>query len=502
MTRCADVVACTIFLLSFVLISVAAADSDVEGNVVGIWLLEDGPFHVWSDIEIPAGEELTIDSGARVLFEGNFHFTIRGRLNAVGGDQPDQHISFARPDSSGWWGLRFTPESHIRSMLNYCDIYYAWIGVECDSASPRLYNNYIKANNKGIDLDASSPDIDGNTLMVSGGHTQQNPMGICMINGSIPRVRNNRIELSAGPGSELIGVMINGSQPTIENNWIDLKSDGTAYGIYTMGHVTKLEICYNIIRTHSPTEMIGIRLGTSTGVRVYNNDVHLIGTSSACTGLYFDSGCNVILYNNIIFGNGSSTGIFTEDDVVSAESGYNDFWSNGVNYNGHWRGGNGDISANPRWVNAHLASTAREDYTLQWNNYPEPGGKSPCIDAGMPGPLDLDRTPQDMGAVYYHQAPVNLTPRIDAAIPGGFAVNPHPNPFNSQLNIDVNLDSKERVSIIIFDINGRAVQNLWSGELTGTHRLIWQPSNLPAGEYMLRLSDGNRIQTERIVFLP
>ncbi len=491
-----------IFVLSFVLVSAAAADSDVEGNVVGQWLREDGPFHVLSDIQIPADEELTIDAGVQVLFEGGFHFTVRGRLNAIGGDLRDQHIIFTRPDSTRWWGINFTSESHIRSRLLYCELINPWIGVECDSCSPRINNTYIQTVNKGIELDAAAPDIDGNMISFGAANSHLNPVGISMINRSAPRIRNNRVELNAGSGSEIIGIMIDDSQPIIENNWIDLKSEGTAYGVFSSGHVTKLWISYNIIRTHSPTEMVGLRLCNSTGVRVYNNDIHLIGTSSAGTGMYFDSGCSILLYNNIIFGNGSSTGIIAEDDVIDVESGYNDLWAHSLNYSGLWRGANTDIYADPRWVNAHSAATAREDYALQWINYPRLEGKSPCIDAGMPGPLDLDGTRQDIGAVYYHQVPIVDVADGSESLPLVFTVNTHPNPFNSQLTIDVNLGAQDQVSIAVFDFSGRAVQQIWNGPLGGAQRLSWHPSAVPAGEYLLRVQSRRGSQVEKIVFLP
>ncbi len=495
--RCDWVVYILLLLLSFVLSpSVFAQPVFYHGEVHGQWTLENSPYHIDGDVEVPLGEQLDVEAGVSIIMEGNLRFSIFGRLNAIGGDSQDLRINFLREDSSRWQGIYFAPGSHMRSYLQFCNVINPWIGIDCSASAPRIYDNYIVAENKGIELDNASPDIWNNVIKVGGVNSQQNPTGIIMINNSTPHIHENDFKINAGSGGVIIGINIQASRPTINDNWLDISSNGVIYGIYASSHVTKLDISHNIIRTRTPGEMSGIRLINSTGVRVFNNDIQLIGTSSGAIGMFVDQGCDVIVFNNIVVGNGSSIGIYTEQNSVDPSSGYNNFWNHGVNYVGGWENERSDISVDPMFVNANYLSSVREDYILRWDDYAEGGiqFKSPCIDTGMPDYRDHDDTVADMGAMYFHQYPT-ATPELEP-LPRSSQLVTYPNPFNSTLTVRVNGNLDQNTGIVILDLNGRIVDRINNAST------IWQPSGLSAGQYIVRASVDGTSYYAKVIYLP
>jgi len=73
-----------------------------------------------------------------------------------------------------------------------------------------------------------------------------------------------------------------------------------------------------------------------------------------------------------------------------------------------------------------------------------------------------------------------------------------PNPFNPKLAIDYELPADARITITVFDINGRVLENLMSNNFqeTGKHHYSWNAERYSSGLYLLQLSargaDGTR----------
>jgi len=79
--------------------------------------------------------------------------------------------------------------------------------------------------------------------------------------------------------------------------------------------------------------------------------------------------------------------------------------------------------------------------------------------------------------------------------------NPYPNPATTSISFPVTLDGTGCVSITVFDITGRAVEAVESGELgSGSHVIGWNVTEVPRGIYMARITapDGS-VVTSRIV---
>jgi hypothetical protein len=73
-------------------------------------------------------------------------------------------------------------------------------------------------------------------------------------------------------------------------------------------------------------------------------------------------------------------------------------------------------------------------------------------------------------------------------------INNYPNPFNPSTNITFNLKESSFVAVKIYDLSGRLVQTLASGQMSaGKQQLLWDTqatngSSLASGVYLVQLS--------------
>jgi len=95
-----------------------------------------------------------------------------------------------------------------------------------------------------------------------------------------------------------------------------------------------------------------------------------------------------------------------------------------------------------------------------------------------------------------------------SAIPRSFTLGVnYPNPFNPRTTIPVTLKSAGMVDLGIFDILGRRVRTLVSGnETAGDHEFIWDGSDnggnpLPSGVYFYRLSQKDETYTRSMILM-
>ena len=80
----------------------------------------------------------------------------------------------------------------------------------------------------------------------------------------------------------------------------------------------------------------------------------------------------------------------------------------------------------------------------------------------------------------------------------------YPNPFNPSLNIDFFMNDSGLANIEIYDISGRLVESLILNEFkgSGNHSVVWYPSDITSGEYIIRLSvNGSQVATQKIVYI-
>jgi hypothetical protein len=89
----------------------------------------------------------------------------------------------------------------------------------------------------------------------------------------------------------------------------------------------------------------------------------------------------------------------------------------------------------------------------------------------------------------------------DQDIPLEYAsVRNYPNPFNPTTNIVLKLQTAEKGSLDIFDLNGRKLESLANGSLpAGTHQYKWDATKYPSGIYFCVLRTQKYTSTAKLV---
>ncbi len=78
----------------------------------------------------------------------------------------------------------------------------------------------------------------------------------------------------------------------------------------------------------------------------------------------------------------------------------------------------------------------------------------------------------------------------------------YPNPFNAFTTFAFSLSVVGRVSLEIFDLQGRRVARVVHAELSpGHHRVQWNGASMASGVYLYRLDAGNAVQTRKLLLL-
>jgi hypothetical protein len=76
----------------------------------------------------------------------------------------------------------------------------------------------------------------------------------------------------------------------------------------------------------------------------------------------------------------------------------------------------------------------------------------------------------------------------------------YPNPVSTSTTISFSLEQSQRVSLSVFDLNGRLVKTLADGEMKeGEHTIEWNASDLNAGIYFLQFQSGEFSKMEKLV---
>lgn len=77
-----------------------------------------------------------------------------------------------------------------------------------------------------------------------------------------------------------------------------------------------------------------------------------------------------------------------------------------------------------------------------------------------------------------------------------------PNPFNSATAIEFYLARESRVTLSVFDVNGKLVEKLVEGILPhGKHRITFNAESLPSGIYFCRLVSPQGALTKKMILL-
>ena len=97
----------------------------------------------------------------------------------------------------------------------------------------------------------------------------------------------------------------------------------------------------------------------------------------------------------------------------------------------------------------------------------------------------------------------SVTPIQDLELPTAFGLNQnYPNPFNPSTVISYQLPANSAVDLRVFDMLGREVATLISGQVeAGYHQIQFNASHLASGMYIYRLQAGNQVFTKKLTLI-
>ena len=276
-------------------------------------------------------------------------------------------------------------------------------GIRCtDNSNPSLYNvaiSYNSANQGGgiYCYNNSSPTLENVTISYN---SADYGGGIRCTNNSNPTLYNVTISYNSADYIGGGGVLCtNNSNPSLYNVVISNNSADKGGGIHCYFSSPSLE---NVTITDNSANYGG-------GIYCRDNS----NPSFVNCILWNDSPQEIYFYESV----DPNTITISYSDIQGGEAGIV------TNNNGTVSWLDGNIDADPLFVDP-----ANRDYHLSWVNYPIPDStKSPCIDSGDPNSLfDLDGTISDMGAYYFNQGIILLSPPTN------------PNPVNGATDISLN----------------------------------------------------------------
>ncbi len=94
-----------------------------------------------------------------------------------------------------------------------------------------------------------------------------------------------------------------------------------------------------------------------------------------------------------------------------------------------------------------------------------------------------------------------------AVAPATLGLKAYPNPFRDQVSVDLQVASKGKTTLAVYNLRGQKVRTLASGELPGgKHTLVWdgrddRGNTTGSGIYLLRLQQGGATATRKLVLL-
>ena len=197
------------------------AQTNVSGEVSGIWELVNSPYIVVGDISIVGDSLLTIEAGVEVKFDGFYQFVVYGVLSAIG-TESDPIIftsNTASPSPGDWYNI----ELNDLSIMQYCIVEYA--------GQPEPYSNRFAIRLNG-DCEIKNNIIRHNAVTGIG----------AMFESSV--IRHNLIHDNSLAYFSSSGIYSQWSSAKIENNTI---VNNSGNGLWLQANGDSLTVINNII---------------------------------------------------------------------------------------------------------------------------------------------------------------------------------------------------------------------------------------------------------------
>lgn len=171
-----------------------SSGTSLSGDLTSNLTIAGSPYDVNGDVTVPAGSNISIDPGVEVRVQGNYSFTVKGKLSAEGTETSMIHFTSGRanPNRGDWKGI-WLWDADDASVMRYVRVSYAG------------RYNLIQDTSRVFDPDLGIGIID--TVLHRGAVT---------IRDCSPTIERCIIELGGYDGIHVVGT----SEPDIEYNTI------------------------------------------------------------------------------------------------------------------------------------------------------------------------------------------------------------------------------------------------------------------------------------------
>jgi len=151
---------------------------------------------------------------------------------------------------------------------------------------------------------------------------------------------------------------------------------------------------------------------------------------------------------------------------------------------------------------------SQRDGSTSWNTIGSVGGAGTTTEAQSYGftddelPFAADRLEYrlrqvDTDGTAHHSKTITVERGVDEVE----LLGTYPNPARQQATVRYALPERQEVSLRLYDVLGRQVRTVLSGEQTGRHEQTLEVSELPSGTYFLRLKTGGQTRTRKLTVL-
>ena len=542
-----------LILLLFItssLINLYSQTSIPTGSVNGTWTQVNSPYLITGNISVPNGSTLTIQPGVIIQFQSSYSLTISGQITAIG--NLNDSIKFTATNATtGWLGIKFinTPSSNDTSRFSYCDFKYGNTtsqtfpnqrggifrfssfskavisnstfsnckageggAIMCEGSSIKILNNVFSNNtaetNGAISCQGASPSykpIISNNIFLNNTATMfGSACGGAIGVTDYSLIFNNTFigNKSSGINGACAGAIYcgNGASPKIYNNKFSNNQSINGSGGAINNEGNYIEIYNNLIVNNEATNGGAI---CSRWSKIYNNTIANNKTGYNGAALLLSSSSTTIT-NCIIWGNTGTDIVFlTAEYNCDPNFFYSDIeggqtsigFPSGATYTGTYTN---NINQNPQFINPSSGTGILFDGLLNtdWSL----NNNSPCVDAGdttMIYPtFDIDYNPRiangriDIGA--YEASLITNINQSNNKISSPLV---YPNPSNGSFTIELN--SKEKQFIQVFDITGNVVLS----QTNENGKAIIDGSHLAAGIYNINIKGSNTVANKKLVIV-
>ena len=174
-------------------VPVAPGPTPVRGEISAdsIWFAGASPYVLEGEVAVADNTTLLVEPGTEIISSGPA-LVVKGTLKAVG--EEGRTIIFRGEDDHPWQGIRLRGSSE--SMLSYCSVRDAQVGLVVQSASPKITLCEFAENEVGIRVEESfaEPIISENILR------DNHESALVIVDAAAPEIQSNVISNNRGSG--------------------------------------------------------------------------------------------------------------------------------------------------------------------------------------------------------------------------------------------------------------------------------------------------------------